>query len=189
MYKDITFCASVMCVDWLNLGKQLKELEKNNIDFIHVDVIDGYFAPDFTMGSSIIDLIKNNTTLKSDFHIMAEEPSRLFNSFKLLPSRATWTSSWISSTSSTASLFVSTNTSQPSSHWAPLHPLAVPGQATTRVLRVIASVRANASDEVSAAVCDRMRLFSTKFCRDGAAITATIATIANVTSSSIRVKP
>ena len=53
----------------------------------------------------------------------------------------------------------------------------------------MASVRASINDVVSAAACDRMRLFSTKFCRDGAAITAMIATIANVISSSIRVKP
>ena len=70
-----------MCVDWLNLSQQLKDLEKNEIDFLHIDVIDGYFAPDFTMGSSIINLVRNNSSIKSDFHIMADEPSRLFNSF------------------------------------------------------------------------------------------------------------
>jgi len=81
MYKGITFSASIMCVDWLNLSQQLKDLEKNEIDFLHIDVIDGYFAPDFTMGSSIINLVRNNSSIKSDFHIMADEPSRLFNSF------------------------------------------------------------------------------------------------------------
>lgn len=81
MYKGITFSASIMCVDWLNLSQQLKDLKKNEIDFLHIDVIDGYFAPDFTMGSSIINLVRNNSSIKSDFHIMADEPSRLFNSF------------------------------------------------------------------------------------------------------------
>ena len=81
MYKGITFSASIMCVDWLNLSQQLKDLEKNEIDFLHIDVIDGYFAPDFTMGSSIINLVRNNSSIKSDFHMMADEPSRLFNSF------------------------------------------------------------------------------------------------------------
>ena len=81
MYKGITFSASIMCVDWLNLSQQLKDLEKNEIDLFHIDVIDGYFAPDFTMGSSIINLVRNNSSIKSDFHIMADEPSRLFNSF------------------------------------------------------------------------------------------------------------
>ena len=83
MYKGINLSASIMCMDWLNVGNQLKELEKNKLDFLHVDVIDGYFAPDFTMGSSIINLIKDSTNIKSDFHIMADEPSRLFQAFNV----------------------------------------------------------------------------------------------------------
>jgi ribulose-phosphate 3-epimerase len=83
MYKDINLSASIMCLDWLQAGKQLIELEKNELDFLHIDVIDGYFAPDFTMGSSIINLIKENTNLRADFHIMADEPARLFNSFNV----------------------------------------------------------------------------------------------------------
>ena len=58
MYKGINLSASIMCMDWLNVAKQLRELENNKLDFLHIDVIDGYFAPDFTMGSSIINLIK-----------------------------------------------------------------------------------------------------------------------------------
>jgi len=81
MYKGITFSASIMCIDWLNLSKELVDLKDNKIDYLHFDIIDGYFAPDFTMGSSIINLIRKNSTIKSDFHIMADEPSRLFNSF------------------------------------------------------------------------------------------------------------
>lgn len=83
MYKGITFSASLMCIDWINVGKQLIELEENEIDFIHYDVIDGNFAPDFTMGSSIVDLIQKNTSIKSDFHLMVDEPSRVFDSFNV----------------------------------------------------------------------------------------------------------
>ena len=56
MYKNIKLSASLMCADWLNLKSQINDLEKNNIDYIHYDVIDGRYAPDFTMGSAIIDL-------------------------------------------------------------------------------------------------------------------------------------
>ena len=55
MYKGITFSASIMCIDWLNLSKELVDLNDNKIDYLHFDIIDGYFAPDFTMGSSIIN--------------------------------------------------------------------------------------------------------------------------------------
>lgn len=72
-----------MCADWLNLKNQIKELEENNIDYIHYDVIDGIYAPDFTMGSSIIDTVKSATKLPSHYHLMVEEPMRIFDRFKL----------------------------------------------------------------------------------------------------------
>jgi ribulose-phosphate 3-epimerase len=83
MYKEVSLSASLMCFDWLNVGSQLKELEELPLDYIHVDVIDGNFAPDFTMGSSIIEVIRNAVNIPFDFHLMVEEPSRLFNSFTI----------------------------------------------------------------------------------------------------------
>jgi ribulose-phosphate 3-epimerase len=72
-----------MCVDWMNVKSQIHELENAKLDYLHIDVVDGNFAPDFTMGSSIINTVKENTSLPFDYHIMAEEPSRLFNSFNV----------------------------------------------------------------------------------------------------------
>lgn len=83
MHKGITFSASLMCIDWINVGEQLVDLETNNIDYIHYDIIDGNFAPDFTMGSSIVNLIQEKTNIKSDFHLMVDEPSRVFDAFNV----------------------------------------------------------------------------------------------------------
>lgn len=83
MYKNIKFSASLMCVDWLNLKNQILELEKNGIDYMHYDIVDGIYAPDFTMGSSIIDTVREFTKLPGHYHLMVEEPMRLFNNFKL----------------------------------------------------------------------------------------------------------
>jgi ribulose-phosphate 3-epimerase len=83
MYKNIKLSASLMCADWLNLKSQLKELEDNNMDYIHYDIIDGIYAPDFTMGSSIIDTVKSATKLPGHYHLMVEEPMRIFDRFKL----------------------------------------------------------------------------------------------------------
>jgi len=66
-----------MCV-----GQQLKDIESAEIDYLHYDIIDGNFAPDFTMGSSIINKIIQNTSLRSDYHLMVDEPNRIFNIFK-----------------------------------------------------------------------------------------------------------
>lgn len=83
MYKNIALSASVMCIDWLDAGVQLRNLEELGIDYLHFDVVDGRFAPDFTMGSSIIDVFRENSKLKSDYHLMVEEPSRLFQSYQI----------------------------------------------------------------------------------------------------------
>ena len=83
MYKNIKLSASLMCADWLNLKNQIKDLEENSIDYIHYDVIDGIYAPDFTMGSSIIDTVKSATKLPGHYHLMVEEPMRIFDRFKL----------------------------------------------------------------------------------------------------------
>ena len=74
-----------MCIDWLNAGAQLKTLEREGIDWLHWDVIDGRFAPDFTMGSSIIKRFRESSKLPSDYHLMVEEPSRLFDAFDISP--------------------------------------------------------------------------------------------------------
>ncbi len=82
MYKGIELSASLMCFDWLNAGSQLKDVEHCGVDYLHLDIIDGRFAKDFTMGSSIIDVFRNATKMKSDYHLMVDEPSSLFETFK-----------------------------------------------------------------------------------------------------------
>ena len=85
MHNGVELSASVMCVDWLNAGEQLRQIEGNGIDYLHFDIIDGNFAPDYTMGSSIIDVFRENSTLPSDYHLMVEEPSKMFESFSISP--------------------------------------------------------------------------------------------------------
>jgi len=85
MHNGVALSASIMCIDWLNAGEQLTQIENNGIDYLHLDIIDGNFAPDFTMGSSIIDVFRENSTLSSDYHLMVEEPGRLFESFNISP--------------------------------------------------------------------------------------------------------
>ena len=72
-----------MCADWLNLKNQILDLEKSGIDYMHYDVIDGVYAPDFTMGTTIIDTVRDFTKLPGHYHLMVEEPMRLFDNFRL----------------------------------------------------------------------------------------------------------
>jgi len=83
MYKKIKFSASAMCFDWLNVKKQLDEIEKLNLDFLHIDIIDGNFIPDVTMGSSIINSIRTGTKMPFYYHLMVDEPRRIFDSLNI----------------------------------------------------------------------------------------------------------
>ena len=71
---------SIMCVNWLNAQLDLN-LIAPHIEYFHWDLVDGNFAPDFTMGSSIIKTFRKTYLHKGDYHLMIDEPSRLFNSF------------------------------------------------------------------------------------------------------------
>ena len=83
MYKKIKFSASAMCFDWLNVKSQIDELERLNIDYLHIDMIDGNFIPDFTMGSSIINSLRSGTKLPFYYHLMVDEPRRIFDSLTI----------------------------------------------------------------------------------------------------------
>jgi len=81
--RRVEISASVMCVDWLNAGAQIETLVNAGIDYLHWDIIDGRFAPDFTMGSSIINRFREQFDLRADYHLMVEEPGRLFDAFEI----------------------------------------------------------------------------------------------------------
>jgi len=83
--RKVEISASVMCINWLNAGADLDALEREGVDYLHFDIIDGSFAPDFTMGSSIINRFREATKLRSEYHLMVEEPNRLFDSFDVVP--------------------------------------------------------------------------------------------------------
>jgi ribulose-phosphate 3-epimerase len=83
--RKVEVSASIMCIDWLHAARQLKILERQSIDYLHWDVIDGRFAPDFTMGSSIINKFRKSSNIRSDYHLMVEEPNSIFDSFNVTP--------------------------------------------------------------------------------------------------------
>src|SRR5687767_5709570 len=83
--KKVEVSASIMCINWLNVGADLKVLDEQGLDYLHWDIIDGRFAPDFAMGSSIINKLRPHSRLRSDYHLMVEEPSRLFDTYQTNP--------------------------------------------------------------------------------------------------------
>ena len=72
---------SMMCADIMNLGETVKCFEKNNIEYLHTDIMDGAFVPNFTLGTDYCRDLKKNTKIPLDIHLMIENPERILSAF------------------------------------------------------------------------------------------------------------
>ena len=75
--------ASIMCPDLLNLEKAIKELETAGIDYLHVDIMDGDFVPNITLGFDLINALKKITKIPLDVHMMVNDPSKFIGIMNL----------------------------------------------------------------------------------------------------------
>ena len=72
---------SILSADFSKLGDEIKEVEQAGADYIHVDVMDGHFVPNITIGPLIVDAIRPVTTLPLDVHLMIENPDQYIDQF------------------------------------------------------------------------------------------------------------
>ena len=68
--KKIQISPSILSADFSQLGNEIKRLEKGGADLIHVDVMDGHFVPNLTIGPPVIKALKKHCSLKFDVHLM-----------------------------------------------------------------------------------------------------------------------
>ena len=80
MKKQIS--PSVMCVDFFNLAETISEFERQNIEYIHVDIMDGVYVPNFTLGTDFIKQLKKHTKIPMDIHLMIENPESKLDWFE-----------------------------------------------------------------------------------------------------------
>jgi ribulose-phosphate 3-epimerase len=73
--------ASILSADFARLGEQVKEAAAGGADWIHVDVMDGHFVPNMTVGPPIVAALRPITDLPLDVHLMIEGPERLIPEF------------------------------------------------------------------------------------------------------------
>ena len=68
--KKIQISPSILSADFSQLGNEIKKLEDAGADLIHVDVMDGHFVPNLTIGPPVIKALKKNCSIKFDVHLM-----------------------------------------------------------------------------------------------------------------------
>ncbi len=73
--------ASILSADFSRLGEQIREAEAAGVDWIHVDVMDGHFVPNLTMGPFIVETCRRITRLPLDVHLMIDNPESLLEAF------------------------------------------------------------------------------------------------------------
>lgn len=72
---------SILSADFSQLGNEIQDVEQGGADYIHVDVMDGHFVPNITIGPLIVDAIKPYTELPLDVHLMIENPDQYIPAF------------------------------------------------------------------------------------------------------------
>ncbi len=77
----IKIAPSLLSADFLRLGEEIKAAEASGADILHLDVMDGHFVPNITIGPAIVESIRKATALPLDVHLMIESPDRFLDDF------------------------------------------------------------------------------------------------------------
>ena len=80
---DTIVAPSILSSDFANLESEIKRLEQNGADWIHVDVMDGHFVPNLTIGAPVVKALKRVSSIPLDVHLMIDNPEKYVKDFAL----------------------------------------------------------------------------------------------------------
>lgn len=81
MARPIRLSASILAADFTRLGHAIAQAEAGGTDWIHIDVMDGHFVPNLSMGPVVVAACRRATPLPLDVHLMIEQPERMLQAF------------------------------------------------------------------------------------------------------------
>lgn len=79
--RKITIAPSILSADFSKLGREIKDIEAGGADWVHIDVMDGHFVPNITMGPLVVKAIRPLTKMPLDVHLMISNPERHIEPF------------------------------------------------------------------------------------------------------------
>lgn len=77
----VKIAPSILSADFMRMGEEIKAAEAAGIDLFHIDIMDGHFVPNMTIGPSIVEAINKITDVPLDVHLMIEEPDKYVKDF------------------------------------------------------------------------------------------------------------
>jgi ribulose-phosphate 3-epimerase len=80
-YEDIKFAPSILASDFTKLGQEVIDAQAAGADWIHIDVMDGRFVPNITMGPLVVEAVQRVATIPLDVHLMIVEPEKYIQTF------------------------------------------------------------------------------------------------------------
>lgn len=72
---------SILSANFAKLGEEIEDVERGGADYIHIDVMDGHFVPNITLGPIVVESIRSITSLPLDVHLMIENPDNYISNF------------------------------------------------------------------------------------------------------------